>query len=375
MGYFFHATRTSSIAWGSSGAGSQFYRTQNVYKTTPGTRRTETPYQGRLSLYSDASKQNASNGASVPYPSCDSSSNQDPIGRLNNDYYGLIPLATNKARSRFIDAMKENREASIGAALAEFNKSLGMIGGRMSQLLSFTRALKRGDIRGANRALAIPKGYRPKQKSFAGAYLEYSFGWAPLLGDVHDGMEVISSPLPSNGRVRVTGSSVRFQPLTESYRNSLTYPTVFTLSGTFVAVCGLRGDTKLVNPNLELLASLGLVNPLSVAWELVPFSFLVDYVVGVGDFLNSFSDEVGWKISNVGISKFSHLRDGFHKRSENVGGPYQRSCTLGTAYAVKMDRATGFSLPPYSLEFVNPLSGISARRAATTVALLLQFLN
>ena len=53
------------------------------------------------------------------------------------------------------------------------------------------------------------------------------------------------------------------------------------------------------SPNSLKANQLGLVNPASVAWELIPFSFLVDWFLPVGKFLESYTDTVGMQLDNI----------------------------------------------------------------------------
>jgi hypothetical protein len=50
---------------------------------------------------------------------------------------------------------------------------------------------------------------------------------------------------------------------------------------------------KVDDANLVLLNSLGLLNPLQVAWELVPFSFVVDWILPIGSFLEAATGTIG----------------------------------------------------------------------------------
>jgi hypothetical protein len=44
---------------------------------------------------------------------------------------------------------------------------------------------------------------------------------------------------------------------------------------------------EVVNPNLHTIQQMGLTNPLVVAWELIPFSFVADWFIQVGDYLTA----------------------------------------------------------------------------------------
>jgi hypothetical protein len=63
-------------------------------------------------------------------------------------------------------------------------------------------------------------------------------------------------------------------------------------------------DVRVDNPNLHLAQQLGFINPLSVAWELVPFSFVVDWFGNVGQVLASFSDFAGLSQVNPRTTTF-----------------------------------------------------------------------
>lgn len=380
MTYHFDSVRISSHSWpGQSVADLDFYRRQDIYKTNPGTKRVETPYYLETSSFTSGSAWHAEGVTPPPYPTCRGTGSQSINGIVKDDVYSLKPRALNRARQAFISACREGRQTSIGASLGELDQALKMIGDRAAQLLNFGRNLRRGRFQRAASCL----GFRipPKQithlkrvKSLGDQWLELHFGWVPLLGDIHDGMKLISEPLSSDGpcygRGRAMESLSNKQVYSFSDGSQLTKKWV---SGTFEALAELRGDTRLTNPNLDLLQNLGLINPVSVAWELVPFSFLVDHVVGIGDFLESFSDEVGWDCTNLGQSTLSVCRGGNEQMRSWTGDgeTLKWSWSLGGNAAV-MQRSFPGSIPPYTLTFTNPFTGLSAPRAATYIALLLQ---
>jgi hypothetical protein len=128
--------------------------------------------------------------------------------------------------------------------------------------------------------------------------------------------------------------------------------------------------TKVTNPNLDLLQSLGLANPAEVIWELIPFSFLIDHVTGIGNFLSAFSDELGWDCHGIGVSTLKRVTKVSHEVDNAIGGAFPYG-TKVSGLGVVFDRALSVSLPPYSLVFVNPFTGLSARRAASYCSLLL----
>jgi hypothetical protein len=251
-----------------------------------------------------------------------------------------------------------------------------MIGDRAKQLLGFAKNLKRGRFGAAASALGLklPKGFKGKGKSLGDLWLEFHFGWNPLLMDIYGGMDLISKPLSSDGPVRGRGRAkeVLHDKRVFDFNNGTQHNEKF-VSGSFIARAELRGKTDLSNPNLDLLQNLGLLNPVSIAWELFPFSFLVDHVVGIGDFLNSFSDELGWDVSDVSQSSIISCRGGGQRETMRTGDDSELKWSYAcSGNAAEMTRTFPGGLPPYTLTFTNPFTGLSAPRAATYIALLLQ---
>lgn len=87
------------------------------------------------------------------------------------------------------------------------------------------------------------------------------------------------------------------QPPYLSGQRTLTATTTASLTLDVVAAVKYERDPE---AHAKLIAQrLGLTRPLDDLWDLVPFSFLADYFVGIGDFIHQFSRE----ISDVGSLK------------------------------------------------------------------------
>jgi hypothetical protein len=57
------------------------------------------------------------------------------------------------------------------------------------------------------------------------------------------------------------------------------------------------------NPNVALLEMLGLLNPLSIAWELVPWSFVADWMFNISGYLDSWSAFAGLGLQEAYTTK------------------------------------------------------------------------
>lgn len=195
----------------------------------------------------------------------------------------------NAAYARLVGDVTNN--AQLGATLAEGRQAMTMMLTRVSQLIDFTKSVRRLDFVRAARIVnlaIVPKGVSAK-KSLANNWLEYSFGWRPLIQDLYNAADHLQNPLNT---VRPKGRSK------DSYMNKrqVNQPTssIYSLDlvqGIMYAQMGC--EIEINNPNLYLLNKLGLANPASVIWELIPFSFVVDWFTTVGEFLSSGTDFLG----------------------------------------------------------------------------------
>jgi hypothetical protein len=262
--------------------------------------------------------------------------------------------AMQKLRSRITD------RAEWLVNLAERKQAAKMVADRGFQLLAFAVAAARRDFRGIARALnvAVKAGVRPKT---AGAiWLEYHFGWSPLIQDIYTGIDILQHPFSAK-KVFASARTVR---VNEFFNDNVNYYTRAT--ETVTVNCRLGCEFRVTNPNLWRANQLGMINPAALAWELVPFSFVVDWFVPVSSFLNSFTEWVGLTVD----SKWTTLKSQdlvFYTQQSKIGSSVESgNCTMS---AFCMHRH--IALPEASLRPPTPGS-LSVTRAATAISLLLQ---
>jgi len=201
-----------------------------------------------------------------------------------------VDAAVESCRQRFVSKLQENR-ADWATSLIQRQQSLDMIATRALQLLGAARALRKKGPRAFLKALGssarsnVRDRPRKSAKAFASAWLEYSYGWTPLVMDIGNSISLLESPFPrSQIRQRVRRSVSSWK--THTYG---TYGDRQTRNSQVDIQVVMGAYATIDNPNLFLASQLGFTNPAAVAWELVPFSFVFDWVVNVGDFLESFS--------------------------------------------------------------------------------------
>lgn len=285
--------------------------------------------------------------------------------------------ALNSAYSWFKElAVGEN--SSLGVAFAEWQQSLGMIANRALKLARAARSLRKGDFNGFLRELGVkPKRKHrrkpPRLKSsrnvkhrnrllgydladdVSGLWLEYWFGWAPLYGDIFTAGSIIGQPIPF-GSAEGTGKS--------AFRKQDYYGAGDYQRWDITIRAKMGGDILLENPNLFLLQRVGVLNPASIGWELIPFSFVVDWATGIGAFIDSFTDFAGCSITNAYTTL---LYKGIDESWSTLPGASGRTTVVGEG----MTRALGITTPIPDWNVSANLER-SITRAASAVSLLTQ---
>jgi len=212
----------------------------------------------------------------------------------------LSSLTLNRAREKFM--AKANQRVSLAVDILQRKEAYDMITRRVTQaakVINDVRKLRFGD---AIRDLGLkkPADWRSVPRTAGGWWLEYSYGWKPLVQDIHDAAAVLSSPQDD---LWIQESST--QPYREVFQADVGPPNNAGIHYQNVNVgkvfARVGATVSVTNPNLQALKNAGLTNPLTWAWEVIPFSFVVDWFYGVGDFLESLDDTVGLQV-----------RDGFY---------------------------------------------------------------
>jgi hypothetical protein len=251
-----------------------------------------------------------------------------------------------------------------------------MMASRLKSLYTAYKAVKQGDIRRAAQALNAkpPPGWRNLVKKPADLWLEWHWGWVPLMQDIHDGCEILSEPLPVLQKIHVSSRAAYLQEILTVVDTGYVK---YEMGGLFSCITRIGGYAKLVSPSVGLADQLGLINPVGVAWELVPFSFFVDRIVDIGGFIDSYTDTLGWELSEVSTSVWSLVQDGYLKRYAYTGSPgnYTYGAIYTDCFGSHMTRGlSSTGLPAWCLYLSNPFRDLSVARGATYVALLLQLL-
>jgi len=157
----------------------------------------------------------------------------------------------------------------------------------------------------------VKKTWWGHSKKLPQSWLETVYGWQPFCSDVDGAVKSLNDKEQDGDAYRATvyGNVSERSRL----RNQLNPSNIHSGLGVFYDQdtsfgCRVRLDYVLENPLTATLAQLGIFNVASVAWELAPYSFIIDWAVPIGDYLNCMDASVGWTFLGGTCSRFTQVR-------------------------------------------------------------------
>lgn len=137
---------------------------------------------------------------------------------------------------------------------------------------------------------------RSKKEVVQDTWLEYAFGWAPLVGDVKSGAEALAKLLTYRPEYQIVqASATRRSPVSEFegngsygglYSRVLRQIVIEETTVRYKGSIAVNNQDAISRPNLRLFG-ITWQDVLPAAWELIPFSFLSDYFLNIGNILDA----------------------------------------------------------------------------------------
>jgi len=273
----------------------------------------------------------------------------------------------NRAYSKFTDKADASAKAMLIVDLHERKQTAEMLGKTFKTLFDAVRNVKKGNFADAAKILKlhfVPRGCSVK-KSLASNWLEFRYGWVPLTHTVFDCVEVLTRPyFPGWARGNATGTDIgsdydgNWNPAMEH---------CYTRRWAFDIKCTIKAMVVGIDHSLVQAHQLGLTNPLTIVWEVIPFSFVVDWFVNVGDILQSLDDSVG---ITFGQGSVTWTLSGVSEAQEYCFGTPTVTSETCSAYIKTRSLFTAPQGPSFRVGW-----GLNAKRAADTAALFTTLLR
>jgi hypothetical protein len=270
-------------------------------------------------------------------------------GSLSSDTGYVTVDLSGRLRSKI-----KAQNVNLAVALAQYRQTADLFSRAANDIYRIFRSLRSGrGLRDIARWLKTPAN--SKQRDVASQWLRLQYGMRPLVSDLYGSAEALRTALTEgvwmhasvrDRNVR-TGNRVWRPGTSGPYRGFSDWSVTQTVS--------LKAQYRVWDSTMKSLSSVGITNPAEVIWELIPYSFVVDWMFPVGRWLASLD-------ALAGTTDFSYQQvvkiDGVESGS-TYGGQFKRTYVLYS----RGSRQTNLSLPRFgykpSTHLGNVLNGLA----------------
>lgn len=190
-----------------------------------------------------------------------------------------------------------NGKANIGENLATLRQTIGLARYPIGKLVKELLEVRRNKDFAPFLLKSAREIYRGNfNKVIAQEYLKYVYGWKPLMQDIFGIMELAKAagkqPLFVHGYAKSTqGDQTDDREYENASRNGITRVPPIDVETRMACSIWARLDPEY--QGTRALNQLGLLNPAGLAWELVPYSFVIDWVLPIGPVLQALTAPAG----------------------------------------------------------------------------------
>jgi hypothetical protein len=244
---------------------------------------------------------------------------QHPSATVSN---AVMTIVENLAIKKLNTVANQGIQANMAQNVAQYTQTTNMIAKNATNIAASVVLLRKGRISAAVDKLfengrsvgnSIRKGNPTKSKSLANNWLELQYGWKPLLSDIDESMRLLANYMvnsTSAQQVQASAIQRRTNVIPLYGPSSATIPVGFERNIT-QNQCRFGCRYTVSSPTLNLLSQLGFTNPINLAWEILPWSFVVDWFIPIGPYLESLT-------APHGLTFLSGYKTRFTKYSTSV---------------------------------------------------------
>lgn len=205
---------------------------------------------------------------------------------------GPNPTMSNNMKNRLNTELLQKagrRQVNYGEAIGESRSTLKMLTGAVIPFVKALLAARKGRFGEVARILGVKRirNFRPSM-TVSEKWLAYQYGWLPLANDIYDSYKLLQNGLDTRPQV-LSVSRV----ITENVNQSTSDANFGHIKTNGEAKYIAKLWFRMRDQDISVLNQIGMINPVEVAWALVPFSFVVDWVLPVGNVLEALSARLG----------------------------------------------------------------------------------
>lgn len=200
-----------------------------------------------------------------------------------------------RAETKALDDLREG-DVQLGETFAQWRQTTRLVTRHTDSIRVQWTSFKRKYPRAASKIQKNCRGCSSSQ-----LWLELVYGWVPLLQDIYGSIAILSDLVDKTGlvvRCRGSAKDVTTEVCPGGRLLSSPFGPGFNVSiSEFELATSHRVGVllwyQLKNQNIATFSALGLINPAELSWNLVPYSFLVDWFLPIGPWLGSFTADAG----------------------------------------------------------------------------------
>jgi len=205
-----------------------------------------------------------------------------------------------RARSDAISKIQRIK-MNVAQNVAEFRQVQNMFRSNARRIANAYRALRHGNISGFAREIPLRERHQQSllrrgpldvRKHAPSIWLETQYGWVPLLGDIYTGITRFYQRVEEGYPIRAIGTG-RSTRVSKTRLDTSVGIVNFNDTSVYHTRAKVIIEYEVDFSRLVNMSSWGLTNPLLLAWELVPYSFVFDWFLPVGDWLSQVGYSTG----------------------------------------------------------------------------------
>jgi hypothetical protein len=193
---------------------------------------------------------------------------------------GVTSTDKNRVLQKILQKVK-GHDFNLAVELGQMNQTVDLLSSNLRKLGRAALSLRHGQFDEAARWLgARPRNTKLRASDVSGRWLELQYGWLPLLGSSFDAAKAFEA-LSNGPRSVQFVASVKVPFVAENSQS----PSSFSCKCFGQHLYRLQFE---LYEELNAARQMGLSDPFQVAWELVPWSFVIDWFLPIGTYLSNF---------------------------------------------------------------------------------------
>lgn len=243
-------------------------------------------------------------------------------------YTATINELDRQALNRLYDGVA-NCGPNLLVALGTYGQTASFIANSISTIAKMIRSARKGDFHTLGSILG--NGLSPT--GLSNLWLQLQYALKPLLGDINAAIEQFSKTEDLTFDVIRTATKTGSGAFSYYYQNDA--PTFRdSRSTTWKVTVRYKARLRVNNAGLRALAQLGMTNPAVLAWEVIPFSFVADWLIPIGKTLENLSAFDGLSVESWHRTVFIQEDTTFNRTFGGVDYNKQFYWGSGSASAV-----------------------------------------